>query len=478
MSDYVKCRVSLMLLVLFLIPALYASAEDDFELEGSWAGKLDTGNGQLRFIVHISVDSEGGFSATADSPDQGATGLKVDQVDFNFPELKLVFKNLGAEYVGVYDSETGSFSGDFMQRGAKLSLILKKTEAEVKGPDRPQEPKLPLSYVTEDVTFFNEEAAITLAGTLTKPKGEGPFAAAVLVSGSGPQDRDETLMNHKPFLVIADHLTRKGMLVLRFDDRGFGESEGVFATATTLDHASDALAATRYLLSRDEVEKKKVGVIGHSEGGMIAPIVATRNEEVAFIVLLAGPGVNGRDILVEQSSLMAAVSGATSAEVELNAKVLSTVLDAVIESESMENIDEIVNARLDKLEAEIEEAQMPQFEFIRKAAGSQLEQLTSPWMKFLLSYEPIPVLEQLKCAILVLNGEKDLQVPAAQNLPVIEAALKNSGHKEFKIMELPGLNHLFQTCETGSPAEYAVITETFSPNALDAISDWLLETLK
>ncbi len=325
---------------------------------------------------------------------------------------------------------------------------------------RPQNPVKPYPYRDEDVAYDNKVQNVTLAATLTLPQGTGPFPAVVLITGSGPQDRDESLLGHKPFLVLSDYLTRHGIAVLRADDRGVGKSTGIFSKATTADFATDTEAGIAYLKTRKEIDPRKIGLIGHSEGGVIAPMIAARNKDVAFIVMMAGTGVPGDQIIPAQSEAIEVASGKDPAEAAKNAanekemlKLVETEKDqAVLEKELKE-----------KMKGDTPEAQI----------GAQIAQLTSPWFRYFLTYDPAVALRHVNCPVLALNGSLDKQVLPSQNLPPIRQAL--AGNKRAEIDELPGLNHLFQTAKTGSPAEYAAIEETIAPVALDKMATWILK---
>jgi pimeloyl-ACP methyl ester carboxylesterase len=284
----------------------------------------------------------------------------------------------------------------------------------------------------------------------------------VLITGSGPQDRDESLLGHKPFLVLSDYLTRHGIVVLRADDRGTAKSTGNFATATTADFATDTEAGIAYLKTRPEVNPRKIGLIGHSEGGIIAPMIAARNPDVAFIVMMAGSGVPGDDILVAQVQAIAESSG-KSHEDAMKAATRQRELLTLVETEKDETV---LEAKMkEKLTGEVPDAQI----------GAAIKTLTSPWFRYFMTYDPAIALRKVTCPVLAINGEKDTQVPPAQNLPAIRKALEQGGNKHFEVDELPGLNHLFQTAKTGSPSEYASIEETISPVALDKMSTWILK---
>jgi uncharacterized protein len=300
----------------------------------------------------------------------------------------------------------------------------------------------------------------------------------VLITGSGPQNRDEELLGHKPFLVLSDHLTRNGYAVLRFDDRGVGESEGDFKSATTEDFAKDVLAAVEYLKTRKEIDHKKIGLIGHSEGGIIAPMAAIQNKEIAFIVLLAGTGLPGEEILYLQSRLIEEAGGTAEEDIKKSLEFSSVIYDAIKNSGDFVVAENRIKEYFWREYMEMTDEDKQKIGDPEVFLDMQLRVALTPWFKFFLTYDPVPALEKVKCPVLAIIGEKDLQVPPKENLPAIEEALKRGGNKNFTVKELPGLNHLFQTAETGSPLEYGKIEETMSPLALDTITKWLQENIK
>ncbi|MDR2292277.1 MAG: alpha/beta fold hydrolase [Prevotellaceae bacterium] len=335
----------------------------------------------------------------------------------------------------------------------------------------------PEMYYSEDVTFTNKKENFTLAGTLTLPSREGLFPAAVLISGSGAQNRNEEVMGHKPFLILADHLTRNGIAVLRFDDRGFGESQGYKPDATTENFADDVEAALNYLLSRNEIDKTKTGLIGHSEGGMIAPMLAAKSNDIAFIVLLAGPGIQGKDLMPMQTALIAKTLGTSDSIIEQSIAVNKYLFELVCNIDDLKEREEKATEYIKHYLSEIPPASKGNKTDEEFVAGV-LKEINNPWIVYFLRYNPAPTLEKVKCPVLALNGSKDLQVPSKINLDAIKTALEKGENKNFTVKELEGLNHLFQECNTGSPMEYPTIEQSFSPVALNEISRWILDKMK
>ena len=432
------------------------------DIDGAWWGTLNTGMFELRMVFHIT-NTQDGLVATADSPDQNAKGMPVTTVTRNGPTLKLEMKQLAGVYEGKIDPTLTSIDGTWTQMGHTFPLVLKrlKDPAELER-RRPQNPVKPYPYREEEVSYENKPAGVKFAATLTVPPGKGPFPAVFLITGSGPQDRNESLMGHRPFLVLADYLTRKGIVVLRADDRGFGKSTGVFSTATTLDFAGDAEAALAYLKTRPEVDAKKIGLIGHSEGGVIAPMVAALNHDVAFLVMMAGTGVPGDQILLAQKQLIEEASGVPHQKVEKDIAEERELLALVKRENDRPTLEKELRA---KLAGTIPEPELT----------TQVKFLSSAWLRYFIEYDPANAISKVTCPVLAINGEKDLQVPPKLNLPAIRKALEASGNKNFEVDELPGLNHLFQTAKTGSPSEYAEIEETMSPVALEKIAGWILK---
>ena len=431
---------------------------------GIWLGTLKIGPIELRLGFRIAADKDGKLSAKFDSLDQGALNLPVETVTFEKNTLTLKMPPFKIGYVGELQADNETIKGDFEQV-VKSPMELKRVE-KMPSMNRPQHPKKPYPYTETEVTFDSKAAGVKLAGTLTTPPGDGPFPAVVLITGSGPQDRDETLMGHKPFLVIADHLTRHGVAVLRCDDRGVGKSTGDHGKATSPDFAEDVAGAVAFLKTRKEIGK--VGLMGHSEGGLIAPMVAVKSADVAFIVLLAGPGLSGDEILTTQGA--AILKGAGREQdiprlKELHAKLFAMIKKDAGEKDVVAVIEDYIKTLPEK----------DQTEFRNVGGSAQMTQLTSPWFRTFIKYDPRPTLRQVKCPVLAVNGELDIQVLPKENLAEIEKALKEGKNPDFTVKEFPKLNHLFQTARTGNVNEYGQIEETFAPAALEAVTEWVLK---
>lgn len=444
-------------------------------IAGDWHGVLDIQSvAQLRLVFHISV-LEGQLSATLDSPDQGAFGIPAGELSFTPPHLTIKMPALMAEYAAEVNGDFSQLDGTFTQRGMAFPLVMQREVIQKEEPARPQEPKPPFPYREEELSFENTAAGIRLAGTLTLPENKDKFPLVVLVSGSGPQNRNEEVFAHKPFLVLADYLTRKGIGVLRYDDRGVGSSTGNFAAATTADFATDALAAVQYLKSRPDLKNCKIGIIGHSEGGLIAPMVAAQSDDPDFIVLLAGPGLRGAEVLLRQIQLVAEAEGADKEHIEKAVADNRAAFDLVLTLEDTAQLRQKMTALVTQQYEQLPEAE-------RKSAGpletyrqQALSTVLSPWMRFFLRYDPAENLRRVKCPVLALNGEKDIQVEPESNLAALRSVLQKAGNDHFTLKILPGLNHLFQTCKTCSSSEYHELEETFAPAALAEIADWILE---
>ena len=440
-------------------------------LDGVWVGAIERNGVRLRQVLNIrTVDGRGTF-ALYSSPDQMANGLPVSGLVRDGQAVSLATARGVAKFAGTLSDEGSELTGTWTvpnQPDATVTFT-RATEEQIaarRNPARPQTPKEPFPYRAEDVAFDNPAFAdVHLAGTLTLPAGEGPFPAAIMITGSGGQDRDETLLDHKPFAVIADHLTRQGIAVLRFDDRGVGQSKGNYAAATSADLATDANAAFAYLASRPEIRHDAIGMIGHSEGGMIGPIAMAANGKVAFFVSLAGPGTDLDQLMLSQRRLITTQMGLSQAEIDKQEPVMAALFKAIRDADTPEAGYAAAMAVMTP-EAKVALGMTAEMD-----GALVVRQVSGPWYQYFLRYDPRPNWSRMQAPLLALNGSLDLQVPAEANLAAIRAATANN--PDVTIVELPGLNHLFQHATTGSVGEYSDIEETFAPEALELVSGWI-----
>ncbi len=449
------------LLLLFVLNSGFSQ-----NIEGDWKGNLKFQGATLATIFHIEK-VEDDYKATMDSPQQNAYGIAIDKVEFTNNQLTLTQNATQLTYKAELIDNT-HLKGTFHQRGISIPLDLEKTSGEVEKVKRPQTPQPPYPYQVEEVTFTNSKANINLAGTLTIPEGKGKFPAVILISGSGPQNRNEELYHHQPFKVIADYLTKKGIAVLRYDDRGTAASEGDFATATTFDFTDDAKAAIEYLKNRKEIDKKKIGAIGHSEGGAISPIL-TQKTKLNFIVLMAAPGLKGDQLLNLQRKKQEELQGINSLATQQRQLVFQEVYDVILDTtltkeETSKKTMEVFNKHWGEM---VPAQQLQQIN----------EQHNLEWLKTFIRFNPATYLEEVNCEVLAINGEKDSQVPAEENLAAIQKSVKLAG-EEVTIKSYPNLNHLFQKAETGGVQEYKEIEQTIEPQVLEDITNWILNQTK
>jgi pimeloyl-ACP methyl ester carboxylesterase len=439
---------------------------------GIWEGPLKVGPVELRLAFKIKKDQDGKLSVTMDSIDQGAKDIPCESASLADRKLTLELPRLKAKFTGTLADDEQSIKGEFEQAGLKLPLELKRVE-KVSTLNRPQTPKKPFPYPAEDVTVENKSADIKLAGTLTLPKGDGPFPAVVMITGSGPQDRDETLFGHKSFLVIADHFARNGIAVLRCDDRGVGKSGGKQEGATSADFATDTYAAVKYLQTRKEIDPKRIGLMGHSEGGLIAPMVAAAHpDDVAFLVLLAGPGLPGDEVLRTQLLAILTAAGEAKDKTDLSVRLQRAAVGATLKADAGK-AKEAVKQAVQKFLDSLTDAERKLLDLGKTTSDVLVGRIADPWMVYFLRYDPRPTLGKVRCPVLAVNGGRDVQVVAGVNLSAVEAAVKAGGNDRVTTKEFPKLNHLFQTAKTGLPNEYGQIEETFAPEALKFITEWV-----
>jgi fermentation-respiration switch protein FrsA (DUF1100 family) len=469
-------KVTLLFIGMFIGGNLISQPSAKDPLVGVWQGTVRHSQiGPVEFYFSIEKKDANTYMAKVDIPAQQARNIPVNVVRFARPDLTLDISSFGIVFEGKVAADFSAITGRLRVGEEILPLDLHRSDG-VPEAKRPQDPQRPYPYEDLEVTFLNQEAHINLSGTLTLPPGPGPFPAAVLISGSGPHDRDETIAGHRPFLVLADYLTRRGIAVLRYDDRGVMKSQGDFHKATTVGFAADAQAAWEFLNRQPRIDGKRIGLIGHSEGGIIGPMVAAHNREVAFVVLLAGTGIPGEHLALMQSQEISRSRGAGEEairkETRMNERlfrVFKTQENAQLAEVEMKRI--IDDALAEMSASEKKELNVSQESLIQDLKGYLADY---PWARFFLGYNPADNLQKVRCPVLALVGDKDTQVPADVNLAAIEQALKKAGNSRYEIRKLPGLNHLFQTAPTGHPREYGKIEETISPSVLQMIGDWIL----
>lgn len=435
------------------------------EIIGSWAGELDIQGTKLPIIFNVK-SNETGLTTTMDSPAQGAKDIPVAKTTFEKNELFLDASNMKIQFKGALVND--KIDGTFSQGGMNLPLVLsRKKEA-----NRPQTPKAPFDYEIQEVIFVNPIDLNTLAGTLTTPKNKKNFPVVVLITGSGQQNRDEEIFGHKSFWVIADDFAKKGIAVLRLDDRGIGGSnKGNNNTPTSQNFATDINAAVNFLALKGY---KNIGLAGHSEGGMIAPMVASQNNKVKFVISMAGPGIPIEELLQLQSRAVAKLDGASDADLKMNEE-LNRKLYAVIKNPKSNDLKSEIKTILSEELKKLPKEQLPPESEIEKMLESEAKQISNPWFVYFLKFNPDDYWSKLKIPVLALNGSLDSQVTSKENLAGIKSSLEKAKNKSFEIIEFPNLNHPFQEAKTGAVSEYAELEQTISPAVLDKMSSWILK---
>ena len=458
----IRLMTALIIVLVTFVNSIFAQ-----NVTGTWHGKLEIPTGNIGINFNIFKENNK-LKATMDSPDQNAFGIQTDKTILIDDKIEIYLNSMMISYKGKFKNDT--INGTFFQRGIEIPLKLTKKKIEKKL--RPQDPKEPYSYISKEITFVNQKANnIKLAGTLTLPKNVKKPKVVILISGSGPQNRNEEIkqFNHRPFLVLSDFLTKNGIAVLRYDDRGVAQSEGTQKGATSLDFATDVEAAINYLKNKENISFSKIGLIGHSEGGFIASMLASKNKDIDFIVLLAAPGVSGDKILRTQTKKALELSGASKKHIEFNDKISKQIFNLIKTEKNSEKLKGKLKDYLIKVKNEAPESIIKNL--TEKGINTQIEAITLPWITYFIKTEPKQFLEKVTCPILALNGSKDVQVLPKLNLEAIKNSTKHN--KNVEIIELENLNHMFQTCSTGSINEYAQIEETFSPKAMKLIVNWI-----
>src|ERR1043165_4847182 len=457
-------RIMLSIFLLIASALAVAAQGPTPKVEGNWLATLPVGDAKVRLVLKIEK-SANGYAAKFDSPDQGATDLPIDSIVLDGTKLTFSAAQFGINYEGTLSDTGDEISGTFKQRGGSSPMIFKRV-VEVPKLNRPQDPKKPYPYDEQEVSYRNEKDNVKIAGTLTLPRGSGPFPAVLLITGSGSQDRNETIKGHHPFLVWADHLTRNGIAVLRVDDRGMGGTDPGSLSATSENFAEDVVAGVNFLKQHKAIDPKMIGLIGHSEGGMIAPMVAARSKDVSFIVLLAGVGQRGEDVIYTQIELIHKAQG-TPPETLAHILSLSRRINAIVKTETDEKrIEQGINEEIAAYVGSLGDSQKAPFEPVAKEIKAFIPMYKTPWYRYFIMFDPQPVLKNVKVPVLALNGEHDLQVAWKENLDLIAASLKAGGNQDVTVRAFPNLNPLFQTSPTGLLSEYIQIEETISPEAL------------
>jgi len=467
-----------LLVALTTLPAVPVAAASPQQAAGevSWRGVVA---GAIEFFVTFTPTDDGsGYSAMLDIPAQGLSGATLTDVVYTDTDIAFtlpIAPPSGATWRATREAGASTATGELDQGATTVPFTMDMlAEGEEAGPPRPQTPRPPFPYSEREVVYVNEVDGARLAGTLTMPPGSGPFPAVLLVTGSGPQNRNEEILGHKPFWVIADHLTRNGIGVLRVDDRGIGESTGDLASATTEDFAGDAAAGVAFLAGQPRIDVGAIGLLGHSEGGIVASMVAAESDAVAFIVLLASPALPGSELMVMQLEAVQRALGRPQGNIARQLVVQRRLLELAGSGAGLPALTEAV-AELTRIQVgAMPEGQRPSAADLEPGIEAQAAQLLAPWWRFFINFDPRTALRQVRRPVLALNGALDTQVPAAENLSAMGAALQEAGNPDVTIAELEGLNHLFQTARTGSPSEYADIEETFSPRALELITSWII----
>ncbi len=457
------------ILAIFLVTTV--SAQQSIFI-GDWKGKLMG----ITLVFHIT-EKDRQLSATMDSPDQGANGIRCDQVVIKDNSITISVSVIGGNYIGSISSDNKTITGKWSQGGGSFDLVLGK-DAIPAEKAKPQTPQPPFNYKVEEVEYDNSDRSVHLGATLTYPSLGSKFPAAILISGSGQQDRDETIMGHKPFAVIADHLTKLGFAVLRVDDRGIGKSKGEVEKASSADFAKDVITSLEFLKKRPEIDINRIGLIGHSEGGIIASLVAAERTDINFLILLAGPGINGADLLAEQGEQILLREGVSEDAVKAYTPLYKQLIKLSLTETDLNKAQQTAIKEYNQWVSNVNPELLQQLGFTSREIGETIirnlvKEFSSPWMNYFLKSNASVFIEQTNAKVLALNGENDVQVIATSNTNGIKKALSKSRSPSYEVKVLPGLNHLFQRCVKCNITEYGELDETFSVEALTEIEKWL-----
>lgn len=460
-------KTALLTILIAFVFSISISAQEKFD--GLWGGLITSSGIEMEVNFEVQTTAKRVLLSVPMQKvnDQVGLGLEIkgDSIFFDY-------SNFGASYKGKYDAEKQEIIGQWTQ-GLSTELNLKRIKKKSKIV-RLQVPKPPFSYTYENIKFHNEEADIKLAGTLTIPEGEGPFPMAILISGSGPQDRNSEILDHKPFLVIADHLSTNGIAVLRYDDRGVKASEGNFSQSTSADFTTDAAAAIKYAHTLDKIDPDKIGLIGHSEGGLIAPKVAADYGNVDFIVSIAGPAIPISELMTIQNKLVLEKHGMSERGLSIIEAKLPGIYAIVNQDKEPKDLFDTLIKEVKLFYNELPETDQKLLGQNSSAYYTAIStSFFTPWFRYFLAYDPGPTWKKVNCPVLALNGSEDIQVSSKENLAAIKKYLNLAGNKNHQEIELEGFNHLMQQCKFCTLQEYGAIETTFDPKALGLITDFL-----
>lgn len=479
---FMKYKIeSLVIILLVSISIIGCSSKQNEKkiknkLMGKWEAILVYPNVKYKLVADFEKDSSNNIRMKLSSPKQKSFNLTVDSLEIIGNKISFSVKKYQVHFSGIFNVDSNKIAGTWKQTKYHLHLIFFR-EGELARFNRPQYPMKPYPYNSDSVAFDNYKENIKLAGTLTYPNHKGKYPAVLLLSGMGPQDRDETMYGHKPFVIVADYLTKKGFAVLRVDDRGMGKSTGNYYNSTTNDFAGDAAASIEFLKKQQMVDSTQIGLIGFNEGGLIASMVASRNRNIQFIVLLSTPGLTGEKILLAQTLNIQKKEKVPKAELTKNYNFNKKVFNIIASRKDSSTIhDELVQAYKDMI-ASLSTKEKYQKKYSKNVILRQIGFMSTPWFRYYLTYDPKVNFEKVKCPVLNLYGDKDIQVQPDENLAAIKNALADGGNNNVKSEVIPNVNHLFQDCQTGLPQEYSQITETFSPKVLVIIGDWIKKEL-
>ncbi|CAM4101796.1 MULTISPECIES: alpha/beta hydrolase family protein [Flavobacterium] len=457
------------IIIIMLIATINAFSQS---LEGVWHGITKKPDNKEILFVFLFEEHQNSITSKMAIPTFDVMDIKPKTTIFKNGKLTIDGSNIGIKYEGVWNENTSQIEGTYTEGSVELVLNLVKGNPKMAENKRPQEPTKPYPYYEEEVKFKNTDADITLSGTFTRPIQKGKYPVVILISGSGRHDRDGSAESHRPFLVISDYLTRNGIAVLRYDDRGFRKSSGDFSKATTADFAKDVVSAVSYLKSRNDINVKHIGLIGHSEGGIIAPLVANQSSNISFIVTLAATAIPGSEVAVMQSKILRPFPVPNENDFEKNVRIAIEIASSNLDiakkrTALIKHNKSYLTPILKSLGASDDN--------ISKFIDNETETVLKPWNKYFFNYNPANEFEKLKIPMLSLNGSMDKQVDATINQNAIRKALIKGGNKKYKIIELENLNHLFQECKTGNIDEYKELEQTIAPIALNEVYKWINE---